>query len=117
MKVSVPLDIIIISVYRPPSTSISLFSQELSEIISSFDDIPICVVGDLNEDVSQTQRTTCSTMLSSKGFKQWVNKPTHDSGTVIDHVYTKYISNIETDVSDCYYSDHDYVLCSISDKT
>ena len=97
--------------YRPPSTSVSSFSQELSEIISLFDDIP---TGDLNEDVSHTNKTTCSNMFSSRGFKQWVKKPTHDSGTLIDHVYTKYITNIETDVNDCYYSDHDYVLCSMS---
>ena len=109
VKISVPYDMIIISVYRPPSTSVSSFSQELSEIISSFDDIPICVVGDLNEDVSHTNKTTCSNTFSSRGFKQWVKKPICDSGTLIDHVYTKYITNIETDVYDCYYSDHDYV--------
>ena len=26
-------------------------------------------------------------MVISQGFKQMVNKPTHDSGTIIDHVY------------------------------
>ena len=26
-------------------------------------------------------------MLRSQGFKQMVSKPTHDSGTIIDHLY------------------------------
>ena len=40
-----------------------------------------------------------------------VDKPTHDSGTIIDHMYVTNSVKIVTDVTDCYYSDHDYVLC------
>ena len=70
--------------------------------------------GDFNEDILLTQEKHCCMMFQSKGFRQIVTKPTHDSGTLIDHIYTNNKLSVKTDVSDCYYSDHDYVLCTIS---
>ena len=44
-----------------------------------------------------------------------VNKPTHDSGTIIDHVYVlQTVNTIQTDVTDCYYNDDDCILCLIT---
>ena len=52
----------------------------------------------------------CCTMFRSQGFKQMVNKPTHDSGTIIDHDYMSHTLNtMQTNVTDCYYSDHDCI--------
>ena len=49
-------------------------------------------------------------MLRLQGFQQMISKPTHDSGTIIGHVYVSYTLNtIQTDVTDCYYSDHDCI--------
>ena len=54
-------------------------------------------------------------MFRSQGFKQMVNKPTHDSGKIIDHVYmSQTLHTMQTDVTDCYYSDHDCILCWIT---
>ena len=53
-------------------------------------------------------------MFRSQGFQEMVNKPTHDSGTIIDHVYkSQTLHTMQTDVTDCYYSDHDCILCWI----
>ena len=52
VQISKPMQMIVISVYRPPSTSIDVFINGMLEIISQFQNVPICVVGDLNEDVS-----------------------------------------------------------------
>ena len=42
-------------------------------------------------------------------------KTTHDSGMIIDHVYVSHTLNtIQTDVTDCYYSDHDFILCVLT---
>ena len=39
-----------------------------------------------------------------------VNKPTHDSGTIIDHLYmSQTLNTMQTDVTDCYHSDHDCI--------
>ena len=54
-------------------------------------------------------------MLRLQGFKQMVSKPTHDSGTIIDLVYvSETVNTMQTDVTDCYYSDHDFILCTIT---
>ena len=65
------------------------------EVIAQFKNVPICLIGDLNEDVSITSNTRC-TMFKLQGLQQMIKKPTHDSGTIIDHVYvshTQYNTN------------------------
>ena len=44
-----------------------------------------------------------------------VNKPTHKSGTIIDHVdVLQTVNTMQTDVTDCYYIDHGCILCLIT---
>ena len=57
---------------------------------------------------------TCCSLFKSKGLYQLVTKPTCDSGTLIDHIYVRRTLQIKTDVSDCYDSDHDFVLVTIN---
>ena len=105
---------IVISVYRPPSTPIDMFMNLMLEIIAQFQYVPTCIVGDFNEDVSITSNMHCCTMFRPHGFQQMVNKPTHDSGTIIDHVYmSRTLHTMQTDVTDCYYSNNDCILCWI----
>ena len=115
IEISESIQMIVISVYRPPSTAINIFMNLMLEIIAQFQHVPTCIVGDFNEDVSITSNTCCCTMFRSQGFKQMVNKPTHDSGTIIDHLYmSQTLNTMQTDVTDCYYSDHDCILCLIT---
>ena len=93
VEISEPMQMIVISVYRPPSTPVEVFINNMLEIIAQFQNIPICVLGDLNEDVSITSNTCCCTMFRLQGLKQMINKPTHDSGTIIDHVYVSHTLN------------------------
>ena len=51
------MQIIVISVYRPPSTPLDVFLNGMLEVIAQFQNVPICVVGELNEDVSITSNT------------------------------------------------------------
>ena len=113
-EISEPIQMMVISVYRPPSTPIDMFMNLMLEIIAKFQCVPTRIVGDFNEDVSITSNMCCCTMFRSQGFQQMVNKPTHDSGTIIDHVYmSQTLHTMQTDVTDCYYSDHDCILCWI----
>ena len=115
VEITQPIHIIVIAVYRPPSTPIDIFLNSMLEIIAEFQHVPTCIVGDFNEDVSMTSNTHCCTMLKSQGFEQMINKPTHDSGTIIDHIYkSQTLHKMQTDVKDCYYSDHDSILCVIT---
>ena len=115
VQISKPMQMIVISVYRPPSTPIDVFINGMLEIIAQFQIVPICVVGDLNEYVSITSNTHCCTMFRLQRLKQMIKKPTHNSGTIIEHVYVSdTLNTIQTDVTDCYYSDHDFILCVIT---
>ena len=86
--------------------------NNMLDIIAQFQNVPICIAGDFNEYVSITSNTHCCTMFRLQGFQQMIIKPTHDSGTITDHVYVMHTLNtIQTDVTDCNYSDHDCILC------
>ena len=113
VKTSEPTKLHILSVYRPPSTPISKFTDELLNTVSELKETPTYIVGDFNEDICMTCKRHCSSMLTLIGFKQMVKKPTTDSGTLIGHVYISQEMTVTTDVTDCYYTDHDYVLSAI----
>ena len=61
VEVSEPIQMIVISVYRPPSTPIDVFMNNMLDIIAQFQNVPTCIVGDFNEDVSITSNTHCCT--------------------------------------------------------
>ena len=93
VEVSEPIQMIVISVYRPPSTPIDVFMNNMLDIIAQFQNVPTSIVCDFNEDVSITSNTCCCTMFRLQGFKQMISKPAHDSGTIIDHVYVSHTLN------------------------
>ena len=86
----------------------------MSRLLGLYNDKRICVVGDVNDDVSSNASTPILDMFMECDMTQHVSSPTRDSGTIIDHVYTQNIPEhiVCTDVVDCYYSDHDIVTCS-----
>ena len=79
VEISEPIHIIVISVYRPPSTPIDVFMNHMLQIIAQFQHVTTCIVGDFNEDVPVSSNTCCCTMSRLQGFMQMINKPTHDS--------------------------------------
>ena len=110
VKIGEPIQMIFVSVYRPPSAPIDVFMNHMLEIIAQFQHVPICIVADFNEDVSITSNTCCCEMFRLQAFKQMVSKPTHDSGTIMSQA----VNTMQTDVTDCYFSDHDFILCAIT---
>ena len=88
VKVSLPIPIVIVAVYRPPTQSMSYFSKKITEILTLLKNVQVCLVGDLNEDILLSKNKTCCEQLKKIGLRQWVDKPTRDSGTLIDHLYT-----------------------------
>ena len=55
---SIPTEKVIMSTYRPPSTPIHSFTHEMSQTITLFNGMPVCVIGDFNEDILLTKKTT-----------------------------------------------------------
>ena len=82
--------------------------------------LPTIVMGDFNEDLCEYAIPSAETLrllnfMSDNGYSQIVNTATTDRSTLIDHVYcSRELDNAVIEVSDCYYSDYDIVLCSIS---
>ena len=63
VEINEPIQIIVISVYRPPSTPIDVFVNHMLEIIAQYQHVPTCIVGDFNEDVSITSNILCCTVF------------------------------------------------------
>ena len=68
VEISEPIQMIVISVYRPPSTPIDVFMNLMLEIIAQIQHVQTCIVGDFNEDVSITSNMHCYTMFRSHRF-------------------------------------------------
>ena len=103
VKISEPIQMIVVSVYRPPSTPIDIFMNHMLEINTQLQHVPTCIVGDFNEDVSITSNSHCCAMFRLQAFKQIISKPTHDSGTIIDYVYvSQTVNTMQTDITGCY---------------
>ena len=61
---------IVVSVYRPPSTPIDVFINSILEIIAQCQDVQTCIVGDFNEDVSINQILTVVQCLDYKALSK-----------------------------------------------
>ena len=78
VEISEPIHMIVISLYRPPSTPLDMFINNILHIITQLQNIPICIVGDFNEDLSITSNTHCCTTLRLQGFHQMISKQMHN---------------------------------------
>ena len=114
VKIQNPAPIVIVSVYRPPTTPLKLFIDRFGMLLREMGDEILCIVGDFNEDILLSEDKPCCRLLKSLKFRPLVEKPTRDSGTLIDHMYLNSELPVTTDVTDCYYSDHDFVLAAIT---
>ena len=69
VKISEPIQMIVVSVDRAPSTSNNVFMNNMLDIIAQFQHVPTCIVGHFNEDVSITSNTHCCAVLRLQAFK------------------------------------------------
>ena len=71
VKISEPIQMIVVSVYRPPSTPVDVFMNHMLQIIAQFQHVPTCIIGDFNEDVSITSNTHCVQCWDHKPLSKW----------------------------------------------
>ena len=76
----------------------------------------ILVVGDFNDDLMDNT-TKIRTCFEHNGFNQLIDQPTTDQSSLLDHVYFKGVSTIQTEVCDTYYSDHDCTIIALANTT
>ena len=89
--------------------------KDLFQILETWiaEDVPTALLGDVNESLGQPFHKK----MVSLGFQQLINKPTCETGSIIDHVYVNNAlkaKNVSTDVVTVYYSDHDIVSLYIT---
>ena len=113
IRITYPCPTVFVTVYRPPTLPVNTFVHSLCCVISSLKCDNICIVGDFNEDILLSDNKRCCIELKKLGLRQHVTRPTRDSGTLIDHLYATANVAVQTDVLDCYYSDHDFVFAEI----
>ena len=113
VQVRCPEPLKIFCVYRPPSTPKEHFLAQVCEVLENHQGVPTCVLGDFNEDLMDKKTHTIHTTMIKGRFKQHISGPTTDYGSTLDHIYTKHVGEVKTDVVDCYYSDHDATYCVI----
>ena len=74
----------ILSVYRPPDTSLPLFLDEFADLIETLvaSKIPSLVFGDfyVHMDTNNSNANSFEKFIMSLNLKQHVNFPTHDHG-------------------------------------
>ena len=126
MKIQIPQEIIVICVYRSErSMSKDEFVHEMEQILNPFQNISMVVIGDFNEDIyspelidnmrpplpkAQTSHKV-KDFMQSLGFIQTIKEPTHEAGSLLDHIYLRDINMDESDVQDVYFSDHSAICC------
>lgn len=101
----------VIRVYKNPKVTAAQFLPQMEKILSvaPVQAVPTIIVGDLNIDYLSQQTSTIDLkcLMTHYGFVQYVEKPTHRKGALLDHLYyNRHSSDVVIDVSAVYYSDH-----------
>ena len=106
---------IILLLYRKISQPLETFFDYLQYFLEA--NTVHFVVGDFNID-ALTGNPRLQTILSS--YTQVVNEPTHQSGSLLDHIYVKNTIfekfSISTSTINIYFSDHDAVRLKVTSQ-
>ena len=80
----------IIGIYRPPSTSLLMFKEQLYRYINKYDQkSPIVILGDFNMNIQENSHHSFLMEMKSKyNLQQLVSQPTTLEGTTIDLIFT-----------------------------
>ena len=118
------------AVYRPPPSKVNgfkynQFMEEFDDFLGVLSTLPgkPLLMGDINIHVNKPSKPDVSRYLSSleeHDMKQYVNKPTHRSGNILDHVICRPEDNLLLPQASCvvtpfrYGSDHHMIQCKIN---
>ena len=79
----------VVNIYRSQNCNKQDFLKDLGSLVHGSK--PCFIVGDFNIDCLKTPDDAILKKITSSGFKQIVDFPTHDQGGALDHVYCKRI--------------------------
>ena len=69
------------------------------------------IIGDINIHPKEKidHYTRFKERMTTKGFSQIIDKPTHKDGNILDHVYVRDVAIADWRLHHPYYSDHDAI--------
>ena len=110
--------ILIMLLYRPLSSSLTTSYNTLENLLSDHHIFDL-VLGDFNIDILNGTNINLQNVLTN--YTLLVNKGTHISGSLLDHVYVKNeilqkFSVDKTEIVSIYFSDHDVVKFRLQNK-
>ena len=98
--------------YRKNNSNIEQFKDLISYLVRS--KMPDLILGDFNLNIDTTISHPFVSWMSQIGYEQLISKPTHVSGSIIDHLYVSKSFYTQTHVSivvrPLYFSDHNAVV-------
>ncbi|KAI8491884.1 hypothetical protein Bbelb_302570 [Branchiostoma belcheri] len=106
----------IVNIYRPQTLPEEDFINRLQRLLILLPSKMITVVlGDFNFDLLKCPPPKILNVMEQFGFRQFVQSPTTDYGSLLDHVYVRGLDedSLLVTVHDTYYSDHDMVCVSL----
>lgn len=110
-------NIAIVNIYKSPSHPMKIFLRSLNIFLEKFSQMTYSFIamGDFNEDLLKGDFQIKNT-FEKYNFKQMVNQPTTDKGTLLDHVYvSSEISNVIIEkILPLYYSYHSAIVVRIT---
>jgi len=99
--------------YLPPLLNKSHAAEELKVVISSFTTNMCVVTGDMNEDLLGGGTSQVQKIMGSLGLTQHIRHPTCIHGSLLDHLYSNSNDDVQAEVSEIYFSDHDLVSAGL----
>lgn len=112
-----------ICIYRLHACPISMFIDQIKNILCTVNSKNLIILGDLNIDIFEKNSVDVSnyfTMMASFGLKSYVNKTTRLlSGKCIDHIFARSVNLVEYvgHVEHHHITDHSLVMLDIKIKS
>ena len=110
-------------IYRPPSSDITTFTEDLSSLLDKFllRHQRLLIAGDFNVHVNETSSNETQllhSVLNGYSLVQNVNFKTHMKGNTLDLIITRDSENLLTSepFPDTYISDHVSIVCNLAVK-
>jgi hypothetical protein len=91
-------NICIVGVYRPPSYPYEQFVSSFTNVLMEIQhlQLPTVIVGDFNVNTLLSSNRKFEKKLNEYGYIQMINEPTTESGTCLDLVFLKGLSDRTT---------------------
>ena len=106
-KLTTSAGIDVITVYSQSGSNLHKLTKKIKEVIVND---RVVILGDFNFPADSENILT--DLMKSAGFNQLIDKPTHNSGGTIDHLYVRNVS-VKFFLHPLYFSDHSAISVMI----